>query len=148
MNRHMPREVIYGPCSLGGREIMDLRIEQPALHLNTTVAHMRRGKKVGKALLITLIDTQATIGTSIPFYTLNPDQYNYGDQHTRWQYTWRVNYRMNLNMKIGQMWVPTTNYGNDCNIMETAAADTSFQGKTRWRLKIINQCRLYLKIFL
>ena len=62
---------------------MDLRIEQPVLHLNTTIDHIRRGEKVGKTMLIILIDTQAEIGTSMPFYTLNPDQYNYGDQHTR-----------------------------------------------------------------
>ena len=132
---------------MGGREIIDLRIERPVLQLNTTIAHMRRGEKVGKAMLITLIDTQAEIGTSMSFYTLNPDQYNYGDQHTRWRYTWRVTYSMKLNMKIGKMWVPTTNYGNNRNIMETAAADSTFLGETKWCLKIINQCRLYLKIF-
>ena len=54
---------------------------------------------------------------------------------------------MKLNMKIGKMWVPTTNYGNNRNIMETAAADSTFLGETKWCLKIINQCRLYLKIF-
>ena len=78
---------------------------------------MHRGEKVGKALLITLINTQAKIGTSMPFYTLNPEQYNYGDQHTRWRYTWMVNYSMNLNMKIGNMWVPTTKCANGRNLI-------------------------------
>ena len=147
MNRHMPREVVYGPRPLGGREIMDLRIEQPYLNIKTTLANMRRGEKAGSALLITLRDVQAEIGTSKPFYTLDPNLYGYGDQYTRWRYTWTVNHNMNLNMQVEKMWVPEADFSNDINIMETAVQDNKFQGKNKWRLKLINQCRLYLQIF-
>ena len=61
MNRNMPREVIFGPRLFGGREFVDLRPEQPILHLKTTISHMRGGEHVGKTLKITLNDMQAEV---------------------------------------------------------------------------------------
>ena len=147
MNRNMSREVVYGPRSYGGREIMDLRLEQPILHLKTTVSHMRRGKNVGKALQITLNDVQAEIGTSKPFYNLDPNLYKYGDQHSWWRYTWKVNHSMDLNMEVSNIWCPKSKFNADKNIMEVAVQDAQFQGKTKWKLKIINHCRMFLQIF-
>ena len=129
MNRNMPREVIYGPRSRGGREIMDLTVEQPSLNLKTTLAHMRRGENAGIALNITLRDTQAEIGTSVPFYTLDPELYDYGDQFSRWRYTWKTNHDIPLNMMVNDMWVPTTEFQNDKNIMEIAIQDINFSKK-------------------
>ena len=79
---------------------MDLKLEQPILHLKATTSHMRRGHNIGKALQITLNDVHTEIGTTQPFYTLDPNIYNYGDQHSRWRYTWKVNYSKNLNMEV------------------------------------------------
>ena len=50
INRHAPRAMIFGPRSRGGREIMDLRVEQPIQHLLCNLGHMRRDDSVGKLL--------------------------------------------------------------------------------------------------
>ena len=108
---------------------------------------MRRGENVGKALHIILDDVQAEIGTTHPFYTLDPNIYNYGDQNSRWRYTWSVNHSKGLNMVVSNMWCPSSDYIADKNIMETAVHYPKFQGKQKWKLKIINQCRMYLQVF-
>ena len=80
---------------------MDLRLEQPILHLKkATVSHIRRGHNVGSAMIITLNNMQAEIRTHVPFYNLDPTLYNYGDQNARWRYTWDINYRYNINMTL------------------------------------------------
>ena len=47
------------------------------------MSHMRKGENSGESLEITLNDTQAKIGTSIPFLQLDPQIYNYGTKNTR-----------------------------------------------------------------
>ena len=42
LNRKMPRVVIYGPLALGGREIMDVRIEQIISQWDMTRGHLCR----------------------------------------------------------------------------------------------------------
>ena len=49
----MPRTVLFGPKELGGREIMDLRIEQPVSSIRATLGHLRRQDKVAKLLYAT-----------------------------------------------------------------------------------------------
>ena len=75
MNRHTPRDVIYGPTKYGGRNISDLRIEQPILHLRTNMGHMRRDDNAGKALRATLYDTQIEAGITTPLYQTDPSLY-------------------------------------------------------------------------
>ena len=87
INRNMPRSVIFGPRCLGGRQIMDQKIEQPAISYKTTLGHMRRNDNAGKALLITLQDPQIEIGTEEPFFYKDPEVYHYGTDKTRWKYT-------------------------------------------------------------
>ena len=50
-------------------------------------------------------------------------------------------------MEISDIWCPSSKYKADKNIMETAVQDSKFQGRKRWKLKIINQCRMYLQVF-
>ena len=41
LNRNMPRAVIFGPRALGGLELMNLKVEQPAINIQTTIGHLR-----------------------------------------------------------------------------------------------------------
>lgn len=50
-------------------------------------------------------------------------------------------------MTIQNQWCPSSVYKNNFNIMEFAVKDTKFHGNTKWKLKIINHCRLYCKVF-
>ena len=147
INRNMPRSVIYGPRILGGRQMMDQRIEQPTINYKTTLGHMRRDDNISQALITTMRDVQIEIGTSTPFYTLDPTKYSYGTDNTRWQYTWHMTKEFHLNMEIPDIWLPITTYPNDKCKMEVSVQDRYYQGKNAYKLVTINQCRLYQQSF-
>ena len=147
LNRNSPRAMIYGPRHLGGRQLMDLRVEQPTLHLEATMGHLRRGGKIGKALTITMRMTQAEVGTQTPFYELDPEKFNYTTPNTRWRYFWIATKEHGLMVKINNFWTPKKLYENDRNIMEMAVEDKKFQQKGQYKLASINKCQMYLQIF-
>ena len=147
MNRTMPRVIVFGPKALGGLEMMDLRIEQIAIQWNTTMGHLRRLDRAGKGLHITAHDLQVELGTSVPFYELNPDIYNYATKLTRWSYLWSCTHELNLKIELFNFWTPRLARANDRNIMDVAMSDKVLTS-SRWKMiHHINQCRLYLKAF-
>ena len=147
MNRHTPRAVVYGPMKYGGRNLIDMRIEQPTQHLRRTLGHMRRLDNTGKLMIITKRDTQLESGLSTPFYKNDPDIYNYVTKNTRWHYLWQEIYKYNINIEFYNEWLPRAKYENDRNIMEVAAADPKYNNqKSKWKLEIINNCRMYLGV--
>ena len=147
VNRHMPRDVVYGPKALGGREIMDLTLEQPTSNLRTTLGHLRRNSKATKLLYATMRDVQIETGTSQPFYQKDPEEYHFVTKNTRWRYTWQLTNEFNVDLEIAQFWTPTPNHENDKNIMEYAVKDKLFKGKNKYKLCSINRCRLYQECF-
>ena len=147
LNRHMPRAVVYGPRNLGGREIMDLRVEQRVHHWNANLGHMRRGDRAGKGLQLTLNDHQCMIGSSDHFLGLDPDKYDYADSNTRWIYTWKMVWELKLKVRQYDKWVPTSPHHNDRNIMDVATQDPLLT-KSKWPLLYhVNSCRIYLQAF-
>lgn len=145
INRHTPRDVVYGPMERGGLGLMDLRIEQPIQAIHTNFGHIRRNDNAGKALLTTLYDTQIEVGISKPFYKANFTIHNYVTANTRWNYLWKACNEYKLNMEINNMWVPRSNYRNDSNLMDAAVKDKLLQKKGK--LEIINNCRMYIGAF-
>jgi ribonuclease HI len=145
LNRNTPRAIIFGPKSLGGLQLMDLRVEQIAVQWDTTRAHIRRLDRAGKGLYITAHDMQVQLGTSTPFYDHSPVDYYYTTTGTRWHYLWSRLRELNLKIEIYNFWTPTLSYQNDRNIMDTAMKDRLILS-SKWKLLIhINQCRLYVK---
>ena len=147
MNRNMPRAVVYGPRKYGGRQITDLRIEQPVKSLTSTIGHLRRNDRVGKLLLATLRDLQIECGREILIFELDPNDYGYVTSATRWKYTWEIAHEFQVQIKVAQCWIPTPRYENDKNIMKAAIEDPLYQGKNRYKLVTINQCRMYQQAF-
>ena len=144
LNRHTPRAIIYGPKRWAGLELMDLRVEQPAMQFNSSLGHLRRQDQAGKGLLMNMADLQAEIGSVKPVFTLNYNIYNYGQQHTRIHYLWRTTYDHSCLMRGWDEWVPTSLGQGDSNLMDTAVEDEYFSNNNNYKLTIINNCRLYL----
>jgi hypothetical protein len=88
INRNTPRAIIFGFKSLGGLELMDLRVEQIAVQWDTTRGHMRRLDRAGKGLYTTAHNMQVQLGTTTPFYELDPENHYYTPKGTRWHYLW------------------------------------------------------------
>ena len=147
INRHTPRAVIYGPKSLGGLEIMDLRIEQAAIQWHTTRGHLRRSDRAGKGIRITANDTQVETGSCTPFYDLDPVVCDYVTSNTRWRYLWELTHRLELRINVYQGWTPSTVYEGDRNIMDTAMQDQILLS-SKWNLlHHVNRCRIYTRAF-
>ena len=147
INRNMPRVVLFGPSSIGGRQLTDLRVEQPARNFYATLGHLRRGDKVAALLMATVRDLQIETGISEPVLTVNPESFPYITTNTRWGYTWNMAWEHKLKIVIHDMWTPTKRYTNDRNIMEVAIKDVKYQGKNSYKLQTINQCRMYQEAF-
>ena len=147
LNRHTARALIYGPRTLGGMELMDLRLEQPTVLWETTLGHLRRMDRVGQGLRVTLHDHQIIIGSSSPFYNLDPERYGYVDQNTRWTYMWRFLHTHSLHLEVFDMWTPQPSCSNDVNIMDFATKIWSSSKYHNDILRAINACRLYLQVF-
>ena len=147
LNRKMPRAVIYGPMSLGGRELMDLRIEQVTSQWDATRGHLCRDDRVGHGLRLSLRDHQCIIGSEKLFLNVDPEIYKYGMENTRWRYIWTNVWDNDLEVNFYDAWVPTSSCVNDRNIMDVAVQD-EIVIKSKWDLlEHINRCRLYLKAF-
>ena len=148
LNRNTPRDVIFGPRKMGGRELMDLRVEQPSLHITTTIGHLRRNDKAGKLLLTTMHDTQLELGIKSFFLKVDPQIYQYGTKNTRWRYIWEFTHSHAINLEIYNYWIPPdTPYRNDKVIMEQAVQDKFFHtGKAKHYLEIVNNCRMFLGV--
>ena len=147
LNRNMPRVIIYGPKSLGGLELMDLRIEQITAQWETTTGHLRRLDRAGHGLYINAHNLQVEIGSSQPFYLLNENTYDYATTNTRWQYLWKATRNLELQMEIFDFWTPKRRGINDCNIMDVAVTDLILRSSKWPLLQHVNRCRLYLRAF-
>ena len=113
VNRNMPRSVIYGPRSLGGRQLTNLQIEQPVKNYNTTLGYLRRQDKMSQMLVATMRDLQLEVGTSKPFFDLDPEKYSYVTQKTRWRYTWEMLHKFNITLQVTKYWTPRRKYFDD-----------------------------------
>ena len=63
LNRHMPRAVVCGPPSHAGLEMMDIKVEQIARHIEGVVTQIRKNDKVGKTIRATIDMMQIYLGT-------------------------------------------------------------------------------------
>ena len=106
LNQKMPRAVIYGPLSLGGREIMDLRNEQITSIWESMRGHMCRNDRAGKGLRLTLHDHQCIIGSLGLFLNEDPNTYNYGMDNTRWYFIWKSIWENSITVEFHYVWLP------------------------------------------
>ena len=117
------------------------------LSLTTTIGHLRREDRVSQILTATLRDLQIELGISTPIFKANPSDYTYITKNTRWVYTWRMCYSLQITVEFWGNWVPQSAYHNDKNLMLTALSDRYYAKTNNYRLVSINRCRLYLQCF-
>ena len=144
----MPRTPIYAPTSLGGAELLDLRVLQPTHQLQSLQQHLRRQDATGMSLCSNFRALQVLIGSATPFLQLNPTQYShYIDTSNRWKYIWDASYTFHITVKTTFSWTPLSKYGAaDTCLMDTAVQHSSFS-HDKHKLHAINACRIYLQVF-
>ena len=70
----------------------------------------------------------------------------YLPDNTRWGYMSKVAKEFNIKMGAYNTWTPKPMCTNDKILMDVACGDRYFD-RCRWKLEIINNCRLYLRVF-
>ena len=95
----------------------------------------------------TLHDPQIEIGTSTPFFELNPDEYPYVTENARWLYTWKIIRELKTTVKVWDSWIPTTSFQDRENTMGVAIKNAFYSGENSYRLQSVNSCHRYHQCF-
>jgi hypothetical protein len=145
LNRHMPRDVIYGPIFRGGLGLVNLEERQIIQHFEVFQGHLRRNDDLGKSIRIQLATQQLEIGCGEFFINTNPSHYAYGTSNTRLSYLWKQSFRFHITVSFTHSWVPAGISGLRQTIMDYAVDNKKLRGDMK-KLALINSCRLYLKL--
>ena len=148
INRHMPRAPIYAPTSLGGAQLLDLRVLQVVHQLQSLQQHIRRQDATGMSLCANYRALQVLVGSSKPFLQLDYSLYkHYIDCNNRWAYVWNICQDHNISIQATFLWAPVSRYApNDISLMDTAVHHPNYKRDPN-KLHAINACRIYLQIF-
>jgi len=142
-NRHMPREVVFGPLCAGGLGFHDLYIEQGIKHVQCLVGHLREpDSQTGKMLRIEMdwCQRQAGIGTHL---LTNVDMdIDYIED------CWIMGLRDYLrtygfHLEFTTVNLPKLQCENDQFLMEAFLQSEEF---TATELQHLNACRMFLKV--
>ncbi len=145
LNRHMPRDVIYGPTFRGGLGLVNLEEQQIIQHFDSFQGHIRRNDDIGKSLKIQIATQQLEIGSGTMFLNTQYSSYNYGTSNTRLSYLWKQCSRFNIQVTISNPLLLDTINGKNKTIMDYAVEVTRIGDKTK-KLALINSCRIYLHL--
>jgi len=73
INRHIKRNVIYGPYELDGLNFTDIKVEQLAQHVHRLIGNAHQGGNLGNLILMTINAYQIHLGTEQPFLSQDPE---------------------------------------------------------------------------
>ena len=142
-NKHMPREVVYGPKQMGGLGLHDLYIEQGIKAVTALVGHLREpASQTAKMMLVELQWCQVQAGTAINLLEEPSTPIEYIET------CWIMNIRSfldtyNLRIDLTQAAPPAPACENDAFIMDSIRTSNLC---TASQLQRINACRMYLRV--
>lgn len=142
LNRNFPRAVIYGPTRFGGLAFPHLYTEQGLLHLKWLIFFARNMRQTSTLFNITLRHTQLEAGIGVSIMKLNP-KLSYLTES--WlTHTISFLHQNEISLILTTEWIPPIQREHDLHIMDLML---DFQ-VTPKELLHINQCRLYLQVYL
>lgn len=142
-NNCMPREVVYGPKSLGGLGLHDYYVEQGIRQISALVGHVRQSSTTGNMMLLELQWCQMQAGTSI--LLLESPQIPIDYIETCWIMSIRdflCTYNLHLNL-TSNIALPQLQCINDSFVMDLLWVNGECSAQELQRL---NACRMFLQI--
>ena len=104
--------------------------------------NMQRKNPVGKTILNNLRSTATQIGSSKPFYTLDPNKYCYVDTRTTPMYLWSVSYKHGIHFQILEVGIPQPKDKNKIDtLMDIAVYHLKYK-ENKIKVKAIIVCCL------
>ena len=139
-NRHMKREVLFGPTCLGGAAFVELYDQQGIGQVTSFLRHWRTGSKIGKLLRCLLAWTNYSVGISVS--VLEDVTTPLPHLEAKWIGSLREYLRHT------RAWIDVDDAGiapiereNDDHIMDIILQSQQF---TPAQIRTLNYCRVYL----
>jgi hypothetical protein len=117
LNRHMPRDIIYGPIFRGGLGLVNLEEQQIIQHFHAFQGHLQRNNDIGKSIKIQLATQQLEIGSGNIFLNTCFSTYNYGTSNTWLSYLWKQCSRFNIHVTASHSLIPKNINGQEKTII-------------------------------
>ena len=76
-NRHMPRAAIFGPTLYGGSGLAEAKVEQAVSLITDMITDIQQSNLVGKQFVFLIANYQRYLGTLLPFFSRNPNDFSY-----------------------------------------------------------------------
>ena len=139
-NRHIKREVLYGPTHLGGAEFSELYDQQGIGQVSAFLCHWRTGRLIGTLMRTLVAWANYSVGTSVSLLE------DVSTPFPHLEAKWLRSMRDYLN-HVGA-WIELDDAGiapvereNDDYIMDLIIQSNAFQPA---QVRTLNYCRLYL----
>ena len=108
INRHMKRAIIWGPRKYGGLGFKHMHTEQLLTTVRHIIGHVRKKSPTGQTFRILCDAYQLFIGSSIPFFQLDPESIPYRPvaSHSKITYLWESLHHINCRLEVPNQWLP------------------------------------------
>ena len=139
-NRHMKREVLYGPSHLGGAEFYELYDQQGIGQVTSFLRHWRMGTMIGQLLRCLLTWTNYSAGMSVS--VLSDVTTVLPHMEAKWIGSLRDYLRhVRAWIEVGDAGIAPVEREHDAHIMDLILKSKQFKPG---QIRALNYCRLYL----
>ena len=153
LNRHIKRDIIWGPKKYGGLELSHMATEQIARTTQSIIGHVRKQSPTGNTFVLTCEAYQLFLGTASQFFTTSPSDHPHRPIKTMSKVTWLWESlsAVGCHIYMTDMWTPSSEKSH-C-IMDIIVAEKKRRKGTAKRIpdehvRLANTCRLWLKALL
>ena len=108
ISRHMKRATIWGPVKYGGLAFKDVHMEQLISNVRNIMGHVRKQSPTGKVFSILCNAYQLSLGTTVPFFRLDPTTFPYRPSSccSKVAYLWESLHALDCRLELPEQWVP------------------------------------------
>ena len=127
----------------GGLGLKDMATEQLVNTTHKLAGHIRAQTSVGITFLITVDAYQLYLGTTKPFFQMNPERFPHrqAKSHSKLTYLWETMQSLNITLMMAEQRTPQLKFENDAAIIDTILqTQQENAGSSKF---ISNQCIVY-----
>ena len=150
MNRHIKRDIVWGPRKYGGLNLAHMETEQIARTTESLIGHVRAETPTGVTFVITCGAYQMFLGIETPFFFTAPEAYPHrlNKRSSKLTYLWETLHTYRSTIYIRKQWRPS-HKDTPCIMDAVIAERTKCKGTTKCirdeTVRLVNTCRLWLR---
>ena len=143
LNRHFPRDILYGQVDKHGIGLKNIYLTQGISHVIDIIHHLWHNSLTGNLIVQSLEQLRMEVGVNGNLFEFNYDKYKAIILTESWvQFTWKFlsDYNITFNPKIVEF--QNRREGDRCIMQEVIASGLLSDYELKW----FNKCRMYLKV--